>query len=277
MIKNISNKIVLIFNHLIFKKPLIYWFKLSDEYSNRQNFGDIITPYLVKKISKITPIHFEPNSGFSKYFKHSIMVGSILSKCREKTIVWGSGIIRENENVRNADFRVVRGPRTYKRLKQLGYNSSKIFGDPALLLPLFYNPQRIVKYEYGIISHYIDFNNIEMELNKHTLNVLHINLLTTNVESVIDQILSCKKIISTSLHGVIVSHAYKIPAKWWEFSNNLSGDGVKFYDYFESVNINNIKPVNERNIKSILYEIKDYYLINENIHKEMQYNLLLIY
>jgi polysaccharide pyruvyl transferase WcaK-like protein len=68
-----------------------------------------------------------------------------------------------------------------------------------------------------------------------------INLATNSVENVIEEIYSCDTVISSSLHGIIVAHAYNIPAVWVKFSNNLFGDGIKFYDYFESVGLNNIE------------------------------------
>ena len=58
---------------------------------------------------------------------------------------------------------------------------------------------------------------------------------------IIDEINSCQVIISSSLHGIITCHAYNIPCLWYKFSEKIVGDGIKFADYFSSVNI---KPYN---------------------------------
>jgi hypothetical protein len=43
--------------------------------------------------------------------------------------------------------------------------------------------------------------------------------------------------VSSSLHGIILAHAYGIPVAWTEFSTGLKGDGVKFLDHYASVGI----------------------------------------
>lgn len=63
-----------------------------------------------------------------------------------------------------------------------------------------------------------------------------IDLKTSNIEDVLNQMLSCEQIISTSLHGVIVGHAYGIPTIWIKH-NDIDTDGFKFKDYFDSVGI----------------------------------------
>ena len=60
---------------------------------------------------------------------------------------------------------------------------------------------------------------------------------TRNIEHIIDEINKCERILSSSLHGIIVAHAYNIPALWIKKGDIGSLNGFKFKDYFSSVNI----------------------------------------
>ena len=64
-----------------------------------------------------------------------------------------------------------------------------------------------------------------------------INLLNSDYESLTRQIRQCRQTLSSSLHGLIVSHAYGIPSQWIRYSDKLTGDNVKFEDYFLSVGL----------------------------------------
>jgi pyruvyltransferase len=68
---------------------------------------------------------------------------------------------------------------------------------------------------------------------------------------VIDDIASCDAIASSSLHGVITANAYGIPAAWLEFSSKIGGDGMKYIDYFQSVDCGIDTSVNCRDLPAI--------------------------
>lgn len=228
------------------------------------NFGDDLNPYLVENLSgcKVRYIHFANSrtniikqfisgvsngklsfdyffmflqSFFSSYYV--LAAGSIIQWYSSKrAIVWGSGILARDSQISSAKFLAVRGKYTQLRLQELGYKTPEVIGDPALLLPLIYSPNIKKKYKLGIIPHIDHFNSISAVARG--TDVLIISLNNEDIEGVIDDICSCEYTISTSLHGLIVSHVYAVKCLWFAYEGMaLAGDNVKFFDYFSSVNI----------------------------------------
>lgn len=275
MIKKSINKIVSFFQLVANNRPKIYWWSLTtDDGKHKENFGDFLNPYIVEKLTGKKPMLFYPKSKFSFFFKHALMIGSVINKSNSNSIVWGSGIINKNDKIKGGKFIAVRGPRTAQRLKELSLKAPNVYGDPALLLPLIYEEKRENIYKIGVIPHFFDFEELNaLDYNKS--EVLFIDLLNSDVEFVIDQILSCEKIISTSLHGLIVAHAYQIPAMWWKYSK-LNGDDVKFYDYFESVLINIERDYQGFSLDEII-KINDYCLPKIDVINEIQKELLSVF
>jgi hypothetical protein len=275
----------------------LYWYRGE----NYTNFGDELSPFVISNLFnvkiknsndyvlnfydfltiniyrfsnffiKLTNKIFSKNKEIIVYHKRTFLsIGSIIGRSNINTDVWGSGIIIRNEEIKGGRFHSVRGYKTIERLKELGLTAPSVVGDPALLLPLIYKPNIEKKYHLGIIPHYIDYDLIKKNITYP--GILIINLTNSNVKTVINQILSCNIIISSSLHGIIVSQAYNIPALWYKFSDNLAGDDVKFEDYFSSVGIKNYFPfitnISEITINDIVETIeknKSKALININL------------
>ena len=220
------------------KIRLFWWNEIKLQKKSKENYGDLLGKYLVEKISNkkviwSKPANFHIQDFFSPIY---VTIGSILTHVNKKCIVWGSGIISKEYEIKNAVFLTVRGPQTRKHLINQGFDVPEIYGDPALLLPKFYNPKVEKEYKFGVIPHYRDFKKVN-EFYKNQDGVLLIDLMTNDVEKTTDLFLKCEKIVSSSLHGVIVAHAYGIPAIWQKFSDDVFGDDIKYQDYFESVNI----------------------------------------
>lgn len=225
------------------KIRLFWWNEIKMQGKSKENYGDLLGKYLVEKISQKKVIWAKP-SKFSLYDFFSpiyVTIGSILTNVNSKCIVWGSGIVSKDYPIKNAKFLAVRGPQTRKHLLKQGYEVPEVYGDPALLLPKFYNPKIKKAYAIGIIPHYSDFNRVK-DFYKNEDSILLIDLMTNNIEKTTDDFLKCKKIVSSSLHGLIVAHAYGIPAVWQKFSGDIFGDDIKYQDYFESVGIAPYKP-----------------------------------
>lgn len=220
------------------KLRLYWWNERKIQGKSKENYGDLLGKYLVERISGKQVVFRRPNKWHisNLWTPIYVTIGSILTHVNKKCVVWGSGIISLDIPVQSATFLAVRGPQTRKFLLSQGHQVPEVYGDPALLLPDYYNPKVDKKYNFGIIPHYNDFKTVK-DWYGDVENVCLIDLMTNDIEETTKQILSCDAIVSSSLHGVIVAHAYGIPAVWQQFSDKVFGDGIKYQDYFESVNI----------------------------------------
>ncbi len=246
------------------KIHLKYW--ISD------NFGDKLNLNLVKWINpkirivvskKKLPFYIKLGKILNLISKENyILIGSILSVADENTIVWGAGFISEESycNAKPKKICAVRGPLSRKKLLKQKISCPEVYGDPALLLPFFYNPKIKKKYSLGVIPHYVDKENKNLKRISKNKKIKIIDVTLEPIQ-VINDILSCKKIASSSLHGLIVADTYRIPSLWIEFSDKVIGNGFKFRDYFLSVGRKEKKPMrinSKTKIKDLLNNFKDY-------------------
>lgn len=279
----------------------LYWYKIADGSSN---YGDELNFFIVKELSgkkvKHVPYPYKwykvpfiyvnnllRKKGYASFngmlnslFAKDVLfaIGSILQIYDRKGItVWGSGIIKADTKINKADFKAVRGFETVKRLEELNYQSPNVFGDPALLMPLLINPIE-KKYRIGIVPNYK--HNNELFGNLILPSDCCLIDLRGDVKSVTELITSCEYIFSTSLHGLIVAHAYKIPALWVDLNLKckLAGDDTKFKDYFSSVGIDSYQAIpisffEKTYVEKIMNDYKDYILIKNDLNK-IQRNLL---
>ncbi|MGB8704893.1 MAG: polysaccharide pyruvyl transferase family protein [Gillisia sp.] len=217
---------------------LFWWSETRIQKKQKENYGDLLGKYLVEKISgKKVAFAWPKKWSYKDWFAPVyVTVGSILTHVNKKCVVWGSGIISNSLPVKSATFLAVRGPRTREFLIEKGYAVPEVYGDPALLLPNYYFPKIEKKYRFGVIPHYNDYELVKSWFRERE-DVLLIDLMTNDVETTTDKILSCEKIVSSSLHGIIVGHTYGIPAVWQKFSGKVFGDDIKYRDYLESVEL----------------------------------------
>lgn len=285
------------------KIKLVFWHTSID------NYGDILSSYIINKLSGIkiqqkdlfisykfllkifvkSLIKFDfnkINSLLYPFEKNIVAIGSILKGSNKKSIVWGSGFMRETEKCIGGKILAVRGKYTYNSLlnqkKENPYiklSKNCVFGDPALLLPIILKLDKKPTHNIGIIPHFTEYSYFS---NKYSKKIKIIKLESNDIKHVTNEIISCKYILSTSLHGIIVAHAYGIPAIWIEHSGlELNTNGFKFKDYFSSVDIdiyNSFKDINpiikdEQSIINFFEEHKNISLPNRDI-KQIQIDLL---
>ncbi len=230
--------------------------------AHRNNLGDILSPIIANHFGSKKVIRISKRK--SHKVEHYFMIGSILQRCTSKSIIWGSGLISENSICKEKPKNVlaVRGPLTRKKLIEQGIECPEIYGDPALLLPEVYPASNIkAKYKLGIIPHFLDKTDPWLKKFSEMSEVKIIDIQNKKPLNVIDDMLKCEKIISSSLHGLIISDAYKIPSVWIQFTNPIEDDNFKFQDYFASVKRSVNKPFifNEfKNLDNILQVFEDY-------------------
>lgn len=229
---------------------LFWWNEKIIQGKSKENYGDALGKYLVEKISgkKVVFAWSKKFSFFDFIAPIHVTIGSILTNVNHNCIVWGSGIITKTTPIKKATFLAVRGPQTRKYLLALGFDVPEVYGDPALLLPRYYNPKIEKKFKYGIVPHYNDYK-VVVQWFKNSSDIHLIDIMTNDIESKTIEFLQCERIISSSLHGIIVAHSYGIPAVWQKFSDQVFGDDIKFQDYMESVQI----PFYQTNIKTEAY------------------------
>lgn len=205
--------------------------------NHKNNFGDILNPIIANHFGMKEAVRISKRR--SRRHIHYYMIGSILQRCNKNTIIWGSGFMAADSTCREIPKQVlaVRGPLTRHRLINLGIECPEIYGDPALLLPEVYPVvSREVKFKLGIMPHYYDKNNLWLKRHfSQNPQIKIIDIQNKDPLKVVDDMLMCEKIISSSLHGIICADAYEIPAVWVEFSDKIEGAGFKFRDYFASV------------------------------------------
>lgn len=237
--------------------------------SHRNNWGDAISPHLARRFSgeevqKVTGDDQTPGVRYA-------ITGSILGWLKNpETVCWGPGLISPERHVNpHISILAVRGPLTREAVLAQGKHCPDVYGDPALLYPLIYNPQVTKKYEVGIIPHYVDQKEEWVEKHRKSNNVTVIDITGTAQEvqdhRFVNQVLECSKIVSSSLHGIILAQAYGIPAKWIKLTDKVIGEGFKFRDYLKSVGNDTEAPFLVNGGTSLVDVIKDMKEVNLKI------------
>jgi pyruvyltransferase len=214
------------------------------------NWGDALNHYLVERLSgrRVQGIDFDAQYPQWRRSRDAtscyLVVGSTLEYAERRTIVWGAGFRRPRDTVREPPRSVlaVRGPASHALLRQSGIACDPVYGDPALLMPRVYRPQPATQYEWGVIPHYRDKQSPHLAPFLGSRNILVIDV-ESGIETFVDQVCRCARIASSSLHGMILADAYRIPAVHVSFNHRTHGKTIKFQDHAEAVGRPAAEPV----------------------------------
>lgn len=231
----------------------IYYWK------EKKNFGDLLSSLLIQKFCHLDSEWSKPQDS------DLVMVGSILEHLPSsyKGIVAGSGKLHDTNSMllSFANILAVRGPLTAKALR---LKKDVVLGDPGLLADELVE-DKDKEFDLGIVAHWTDKtleqNPIFKKFNPKIIRV------DDDPLKVISEIGRCKKIVSSSLHGIILADAFGIPRRIEIPPRSLThpqqeGGLFKWKDYSASIEMKleiGVTQLADRNIimdkKNELYDV----------------------
>ena len=234
--------------------PKSYWWK------EKPNFGDALAPYLLKQFSNMD-VEWDTISRSS-----IISVGSILEHVPP---LWDGHIIgsgklfefsRLHTHTNTAKIWAIRGP-----LSARGIAGTYALGDPGVLANELIGYQE-KKWDLGIVPHWQDTN---LEKDTRFINIpkpwtYTIIRPVDNPIEVITKIAQCRKIVTSSLHGMIVADSFGIPRRI-EMCPALEKDGgdFKFRDYSSSILLpfetGKLQEASRYRVETLQHELYDAY------------------
>jgi len=189
------------------------------------NFGDDINPAF---FTLLTGRAVRLRTDRTK--SHFLGMGSILEKATAESVVLGSGLLRKpvGPAVTTARVIAVRGRLTRD---YLGAGEDVLLGDPMVLLDQVYRPPAGKSYALGVVPH-VSQVSVFRKMAPPGLKVID---PADTPWKVIEAIASCERIMSQSLHGLIVADALRVPNLWIVPSASMAGGEFKFEDYFSTL------------------------------------------
>jgi len=172
------------------------------------NFGDLIGPLLVDRMLEQAGLDATAGTSGARL----VAVGSIMKLAEPGDVVWGTGINGKSMSVGAGaalDIRAVRGPLTRQLLVDAGASVPEVYGDPALLWPMFwprdlYAPNGASD-PVTVVPNFHDWKSWRRD--RRAVNPRQ------DPHAVIKRIAASEFVCGSSLHGIIIAEAFGIPAR----------------------------------------------------------------
>ncbi|MDX2215554.1 MAG: hypothetical protein SFY66_19980, partial [Oculatellaceae cyanobacterium bins.114] len=191
------------------------------------NLGDALSPIMVAALSGLPVTHHS----FSSWRTRLACVGTIAHGLKCGTVhLWGTGIDHRKHPINpyfnfyekplNTKFHIhaLRGPFSAQTFRKQGVHVPNVYGDPIWFLPTIIEPTE-KQYDLGVIVHLSELENLsDTSIVKKTILrykipeslASKIKIITTMtqptfaaLEAKVQEITACKRIASTSLHGLV--------------------------------------------------------------------------
>lgn len=201
----------------------------------KENVGDLLGPLLVQKILDTRSLIIEDIQ------KNKLLtIGSVMHFANDQDTVWGTGINGKVDvsyhKFNDLDVRAVRGPLTADFLQKRGITVPAIYGDPGILVSDFWpRSEAVQKGKVLYIPHMREKEQYQRGMK--TLSPL------VSLQEFIKEIQTAEKVVSSSLHGVIIAESYGVPACLYE---SKSGETpFKYEDYYSGTGRSSFKMFDE--------------------------------
>jgi len=217
--------------------PLVWAAATPDQ--SHVNIGDALSPVMVALLSSLPIVHASHNARGARM----AAVGTIGQMLQHGDVTfWGTGVSRyRNPHAESRETRepfapfpetryriaATRGPISRALLNEENAIGPPAFGDPVWLLPQFYRPPIEKKWDLGVIVHLSELSEtvlntkvrpefVRYEIPEEMRGSIHIIQTRTAISAEamrerLDEILACRRIVSTSLHGMVFAESYGIP------------------------------------------------------------------
>ena len=214
------------------------------------NLGDALSPVIVAALTGRPVRH----AALTSSHKRMSAIGTIGQALIDGEVdVWGTGcscfanplampaqrrpyVVPGNTKLR---VHATRGPIAWRLMTGANPDRSSVFGDPGWLMPRFYRPSLNKTAELGVILHLSELEDRALEVHPKSHltryqvpphlqgKIRLINTVTPisaeGLRQKMDEILSCRRIISTSLHGLVFAETYGIPNMYWQERRGAPG------------------------------------------------------
>ncbi len=234
-----------------------YWWK------EVPNFGDGLAPLLLEHFADVE-VQWSPVS-----HAQIASVGSILEHIPPlwDGVIMGSGRLLETSRLHLQQMRSgvtakivsLRGPLSAK-----GIPGSYTLGDPGVLADELVGLQK-KQWDLGIIPHFSDSELVPrfkaLIPSTSSIRVIH---PSGDPLTVLREIGACRRIVTSSLHGMIVADAFGIPRRV-EYTHAMDKDGgdFKFRDYSASIQtpfiIGKMQEPTRTSVEEVKFNVYDAY------------------
>lgn len=200
------------------------------------NFGDMLNLYIARYVYgwNVLPVWENVDvwcigSVLARLFEDEVEQGKVVD-------VVGTGLHRELSKPENFSTKVrvhsLRGKLSFEKLsKLLSIKKNIVLADPGILVRRMADKSKVQNEgRIGVIPHYYDKDSEYLK----NIKVPNLKIIKTEDSpiQVMRDILSCKCVLSSSLHGLIVADALGVPNRRIVLSDKIIGGDLKFDDYY---------------------------------------------